>query len=170
MPEGKKQYFENPAPERKAHVYTGPKDKVQEDGLKVKEVIIDEGLATQETDAASVAISELVETECKHDELKSCVDCPEPAGTCPLSPVVKDKQEEAIVEKPVGEPVAMLTVFNCVQVNLRNSPQDGLKIIGQLSCDTEVLEMDSDESNDLYVKVCTASGIEGFVQRAYVKG
>lgn len=168
MPEEKKQYFENPAPERKVHVYTGPKDKVQDDGLKVTEVIVDEFLATQEADAASVAISELVETECKHDELTSCVDCPEPAGTCPLSPVVEVAKSEAIL--PIEPPIANLTIFNCVQVNLRNSPQDGLKIIGQLSCGTEVLEMDSDESNDLYVKVCTASGVEGFIQRAYVKG
>ena len=163
----KKRYIENPAPERKGHGYTGPKVLAKDNGLHVSNVTIDEDFV-KEADATSVAISELAATtECKHLELQSCAACPEPAGTCPLSPIVEVVNTEPVL--PVKESIANLTIFNCVQVNLRTSPKDGLQIIGQLSCGTEVLEMDSDDSNDLYIKVCTSSGVEGFVQRAYVK-
>ena len=171
MYEGKKSYVENPAPERKAHVYTGPDAGIKSDDLKVSEIIVDEfvageEVATKQADEAAIALSELVEsTECKHLELMSCKGCPEPEGSCALSPAIK--MEELIV--PVVEKsTPNLVVFNCAQLNLRNSPELGLGIIGVLSCGTELIEIESNTSTEVFVKVCTASGVEGYVNRDYV--
>lgn len=129
------------------------KDSVQDTGLKPSKITFDELLNGKD-----------LKTE--HNEAGTSVVSFESAEP------TDDQHEESlpVSEEPTNPSPVRLTVFNCNQVNLRSSPEHGLEIISVLSAGTEVQEMDSIYNNDVIVMVCTAAGIEGFVQRAYLKG
>lgn len=66
------------------------------------------------------------------------------------------------------EPNIVGTVIDCWKLNVREEPNPDSKVMGTIDHLSEVM-IDDTESTDKYYKVCTASGIEGFCLRNYIK-
>ena len=66
------------------------------------------------------------------------------------------------------EPATPMTgVVNATRLNIRESPSMNAKIVAVVPVFTELL-IDSDQSDDEWYSVCTASGIEGFCMKEFV--
>jgi hypothetical protein len=66
------------------------------------------------------------------------------------------------------EPATPMTgVVNATRLNIRESPSINAKIVAVVPVFTELL-IDSDQADDEWYSVCTASGIEGFCMKEFV--
>ena len=78
---------------------------------------------------------------------------------------VLDEETEFYV-KPSKEPVYG-DVCNCSSLNVRKYPERNAEVICTISYPSEV--MITDESDEVFYKVFTASGIEGYCMKDYIK-
>lgn len=65
------------------------------------------------------------------------------------------------------EPV-MAVVTDCQKLNVREEPKADAKVIEKIDVNSEVM-IDMTESTDEFYKIHTASGLEGFCMRKYIK-
>ena len=59
-------------------------------------------------------------------------------------------------------------VFGCTSLNVRKAPKTNAMIICTINCHAEV-EIDELESTDDFYKICTASGIEGYCMKKFIR-
>ena len=59
-------------------------------------------------------------------------------------------------------------VVNCGKLNIRTNPSPRASVICAIDATTEVIVF-PDDSTDAYYKICTASGIEGFCMKDYLR-
>lgn len=80
------------------------------------------------------------------------------------SPVLNNSMnsiEDTKVEKTIG------VVIDCLRLNIRKEPSMNAEIIAVANALDE-LEIDLDNSDDGWLAVCTAFGMEGFCMRKFV--
>lgn len=86
---------------------------------------------------------------------------------------VEDEVENEIVE-PVFETVTASTdicigvVCDCDRLNVRKAPSRNAPVAAEIDVNTEVM-IDPDNSTVGWYNICTASGIEGFCMKDFVK-
>lgn len=59
-------------------------------------------------------------------------------------------------------------VFGCTSLNVRKAPKTNATVICTINCHAEV-EIDELESTDDFYKICTASGIEGYCMKKFIR-
>lgn len=59
-------------------------------------------------------------------------------------------------------------VFGCTSLNVRKAPKTNAVVICTINCHAEV-EIDELESTDDFYKICTASGIEGYCMKKFIR-
>ena len=59
-------------------------------------------------------------------------------------------------------------VFGCTSLNVRKAPKTNAAVICTINCHAEV-EIDELESTDDFYKICTASGIEGYCMKKFIR-
>lgn len=59
-------------------------------------------------------------------------------------------------------------VFNCAKLNVREKPVVGSRVVSIIDANTE-LTVTIDESFGNFYKICTASGVEGYCIKDYVR-
>lgn len=59
-------------------------------------------------------------------------------------------------------------VFGCTSLNVRKAPKTNAVVICTINCHAEV-EIDESESTDDFYKICTASGIEGYCMKKFIR-
>lgn len=59
-------------------------------------------------------------------------------------------------------------VFGCTNLNVRKAPKTNATVICTINCHAEV-EIDELESTDDFYKICTASGIEGYCMKKFIR-
>ena len=59
-------------------------------------------------------------------------------------------------------------VFGCTSLNVRKAPKTKAMVICTINCHAEV-EIDELESTDDFYKICTASGIEGYCMKKFIR-
>lgn len=59
-------------------------------------------------------------------------------------------------------------VFGCTSLNVRKAPKTNAMVICTINCHAEV-EIDELESTDDFYKICTASGIEGYCMKKFIR-
>lgn len=92
-----------------------------------------------------------------------------PATKNPLVPNVKMELE------PVQETVETATlpktvngvVVNCAKLNIREEPDAHADVVCVLDAMSEIV-IDANKSDNVWLKVCTASGISGYCMRKFV--
>ena len=92
----------------------------------------------------------------------------------PVEEVVEEI-EEPVVEAPEvveDEPKVLVTtligaVTNCTRLNVRTAPEATADVICEIPRDSEVEIIPDDEANG-FVKVVTASGVEGYCMKKYI--
>lgn len=65
------------------------------------------------------------------------------------------------------EPV-MAVVIDCRKLNVREEPKADANVVDTIDVNSEVM-IDMTESTDEFYKIHTASGLEGFCMRKYIK-
>lgn len=89
----------------------------------------------------------------------------------PAEPVVEVQMAiEEVAEPEVLTPEEPVTaiVVDCAKLNVREEPSPRANVIGIIDASNEVVVYDS-ESFGNYYKICTASGIEGYCIKDYLK-
>lgn len=59
-------------------------------------------------------------------------------------------------------------VFGCTSLNVRKAPKTNAVVICTINCHAEV-EIDELESTEDFYKICTASGIEGYCMKKFIR-
>ena len=78
---------------------------------------------------------------------------------------VEDSVEPAIEAAPAHK---IGRVFGCTSLNVRKAPKINAVVICTINCHAEV-EIDELESTDDFYKICTASGIEGYCMKKFIR-
>ena len=94
-------------------------------------------------------------------EINDPVEAIEPEEETIPVPVI----EEIVEPESVVEPKVFAKVCNCTRLNVRVEP-DG-DVIGTIHVG-DTVEIDMVASTDVYYKICTASGMEGYCMRRYI--
>lgn len=123
-------------------MYNKPEVKVQE-------------VTEQETEAVIETLSETA-TEPEVEIQMSIVEVAEPEVLAPV-----EETEES------SEPVTAIVV-DCAKLNVREEPAPKASVVAVIDASNEVVIYE-DESFGNYYKVCTASGIEGYCVKDYLK-
>lgn len=82
----------------------------------------------------------------------------------------KIEEIEEVLDEEVEEPKEELVygnVNNCTSLNVRKYPERNAEVICTISYPSEV--MITDDSDEVFYKVYTASGIEGYCMKDYIK-
>ena len=83
-----------------------------------------------------------------------------------IVPVLDAAEEPTVIDK---EPKFVTgTVVGCRKLNVREQMQLGAKVLCELPVSTEV-QVFADENHDEWYHVSTASGIDGFCMKKYIK-
>lgn len=88
-----------------------------------------------------------------------------------MSEVVESPIEvkmEPVVAEPVAPKSVIGTVFNCSKLNVRTKPIADADVVCVIDSNSEV-EIDMSRSTKEWFKICTATGVEGFCMRKFVK-
>ena len=82
--------------------------------------------------------------------------------------VVVEKNDNNIAKQPkVREPRNGIAV-DCVKLNVRKSPAEDATILAEIPVGTKVQIIDKESTKDFY-HVCTATGIDGFCMKKFIK-
>ena len=82
----------------------------------------------------------------------------EPEVVAPVAPIEEAKQPD----------ILSAIVVDCAKLNVREEPSPKANVVAIIDASNEVVVYDS-ESFGNYYKVCTASGIEGYCVKDYLK-
>ena len=89
----------------------------------------------------------------------------EPAMAIIDAPSFEEVIEPAIETAPAPK---IGRVFGCTSLNVRKAPKTNAAVICTINCHAEV-EIDELESTDDFYKICTASGIEGYCMKKFIR-
>lgn len=92
----------------------------------------------------------------------------EPADSAEISEPIEAAEpaiETAIETAPAPK---IGRVFGCTSLNVRKAPKTNAVVICTINCHAEV-EIDELESTDDFYKICTASGIEGYCMKKFIR-
>lgn len=82
--------------------------------------------------------------------------------------VVVEKNDNNVEKQPkVREPRNGIVV-DCVKLNVRKSPSADATVITEIPVGTKVQIIDKESTKDFY-HVCTATGIDGFCMKKFIK-
>lgn len=123
----------------------------------------------------------------KHENKQNRVTEPEqaaPAVAPEVTPEATPEIVNAIPEVPGVAKVAEVTILepeapaepetkngvvcNCAKLNVREKPVTGSRVVSIIDVNTK-LTVTTDESFGIFYKVCTASGVEGYCIKDYVR-
>ena len=76
--------------------------------------------------------------------------------------------DESATPDPEAAPPVIGVVAKCGKLNIRMKPSSSAEILCEVALNSE-LTIDIDKSNEKWLKVCTAAGIEGFCMRNFVE-
>ena len=93
------------------------------------------------------------------------IDPAEPAEAVEPIEVVEPAIETVIETVPAPK---IGRVFGCTSLNVRKAPKTNATVICTINCHAEV-EIDELESTDDFYKICTASGIEGYCMKKFIR-
>ena len=95
---------------------------------------------------------------------------PEIINAIPDVPGVAQVAEVTVLEPEVtAEPETVNgVVYNCAKLNVREKPAAGSRVVSIIDAGSE-LSVTTDESFGNFYKICTASGIEGYCVKDYVR-
>ena len=95
---------------------------------------------------------------------------PEAVAAIPEIQRVAKVAEVTILEPEApAEPEAVNgVVYNCTKLNVREKPAAGSRVVSIIDADSE-LTVTTDESFGNFYKICTASGVEGYCVKDYVR-
>lgn len=110
--------------------------------------------------------------EVKEPEQATPEITPEATATAPeitpaVTPEVSNVPETATTTNTEPE-VKNGIVSNCVKLNVREKPVAGSRVVTIIDVNTK-LTVTTDESFGIFYKVCTASGVEGYCVKDYVR-
>lgn len=114
---------------------------------------------------AATPVDEVVTPDEVKMESAVKVEQTEPIAEPAPTPEVK-LVKETVETKPLPKTVTG-TVANCVKLNVRSAPISSADIVTVIPVDTEV-EINIKRSTSSWLKVTTASGIEGYCMRQFV--
>lgn len=78
------------------------------------------------------------------------------------------KVEPKVESKPESAKPVVGVVFNCGKLNVRTNPASDADIVCVLDVNSEV-KLDMSRSTKEWFKICTATGVEGFCMRKFIK-
>lgn len=81
--------------------------------------------------------------------------------------VVVEKNETTVKQPKVREPRNGIVV-DCVKLNVRKSPSADATVITEIPVGTKVQIIDEESTKDFH-HVCTATGIDGFCMKKFIK-
>ena len=95
---------------------------------------------------------------------------PEITSAIPDVPGVAKVAEVTVLEPeaPAEPETVNGVVANCVKLNVREKPVAGSRVVGIIDATTE-LTVSTDDSFGVFYKICTASGVEGYCVKDYVR-
>ena len=76
--------------------------------------------------------------------------------------------KEAPVKPPVSEKPFIGVVTDCLRLNVRKEPEADAPVVAIIDCLSQVT-VDVDASTELFCKVRTSDGIEGFCMKKYIQ-
>ena len=98
----------------------------------------------------------------KDDPKKVVEPTPEPVKETP-------KKEPTPVPVPVAKvPEKLGVVVDCMKLRVRKNPNQNSEVITTITNGSEV-KIDEAKSTGAFFKVCTASGVEGFCMKKYIR-
>lgn len=81
--------------------------------------------------------------------------------------VVEQKVSEETPVTTDAKPEVVGVVTNCLKLNIRKAPSRDAEVVAIIPALTEVL-IDGEEANDIFYKVSTSDGIQGFCMKEFV--
>ena len=95
---------------------------------------------------------------------------PEITSGIPDVPGVAKVAEVTVLEPeaPAESETKNGVVCNCAKLNVREKPVAGSRVVSIIDANTE-LTVTTDESFGIFYKICTASGVEGYCMKDYVR-
>lgn len=82
--------------------------------------------------------------------------------------VVVEKNDNNTEKQPKVREPRNGVVVDCVKLNVRKSPADDATILAEIPVGTKVQIIDKESTKDFY-HVCTATGINGFCMKKFIK-
>lgn len=82
--------------------------------------------------------------------------------------VVVEKNDNNIKKQPKVREPRNGVVIDCVKLNVRKSPASDAAIVTEIPAGTKVQIFDEESTKDFY-HVCTATGIDGFCMKKFIK-
>ena len=82
--------------------------------------------------------------------------------------VVVEKNDSNTEKQPKVREPRNGVVVDCVKLNVRKSPAADATILAEISVGTKVQIIDKESTKDFY-HVCTATGIDGFCMKKFIK-
>ena len=76
--------------------------------------------------------------------------------------------KEAPVKQPVSEKPFIGVVTDCLRLNVRKEPDPDAPVVAIVDALTQV-DVDMEGSTELFCKVRTSDGIEGFCMKTYIQ-
>lgn len=107
----------------------------------------------------------------KNEEKRKVVEEPEQVTPEVISTETSEVTPEVVipvVEAPAEPEIVSGVVFNCAKLNVREKPVAGSRVVKIVDAGTE-LSVTTDESFGIFYKICTASGVEGYCVKDYVR-
>lgn len=105
------------------------------------------------TNEASI-VEETIETTCVTDDAIET--------TTTIIKTVEEESEFVVPETIIG------IVSGCSRLNVRNAPMANAAVVCTIEQGSEVSVIEC-ETNDKFYKVCTASSVEGYCMKQYIK-
>ena len=84
--------------------------------------------------------------------------------------IIENTNPEIVLAAPETAPATETVtgvVVNCAKLNVRANPSTDADVVCVLNAASEI-EVNVAESNDEWVKVCTATGIDGYCMRKFI--
>lgn len=82
--------------------------------------------------------------------------------------VVKKHDDDNTEKQPKVREPRTGVVIDCVKLNVRKSPATDANILAEIPVGTKVQIIDKESTKDFY-HVCTATGIDGFCMKKFIK-
>ena len=82
--------------------------------------------------------------------------------------VVVEKNDNNTEKQPKVREPRNGVVVDCVKLNVRKSPAEDATILAEIPVGTKVQIIDKESTKDFY-HVCTATGIDGFCMKKFIK-
>lgn len=122
---------------------------------------------TEPEQAAPVATPEATQNNVATPEIVNTI--PDVPCVAKVAEVTNLNPEVSAEPETVAEPETKNgVVFNCVKLNVREKPVAGSRVVSIIDANTE-LTVTTDESIGNFYKICTASGVEGYCVKDYVR-